>query len=84
MTKEQEEYKQSCDDILISRAKDTSVRVCVSGEDVDGVHMKYSREYLGWNLHCMLFRIRVEKGLNTQQEFDSWLITNPEPKVKFI
>ena len=78
-----EEYKQACDEILLPRAKDTSRKVCVSGEDVDGVHRKYSSEYISWNLHCMLFRVRIEKGLNTQQEFDSWLIDNPEPNVKF-
>ncbi len=71
-----EEVKQ----VLTSRAESKENVVCISGEDIDGVHYKYSSEYLRWNLKSMW----VKKTVNlTEDERKQWFIDNPRPVKSF-
>ena len=71
-----EEVKQ----VLTSRAEFKESAICISGEDIDGVHYKYSSEYLRWNLKAMW----VKKTVNlTEDERKQWFIDNPRPVKSF-
>ena len=74
------EHKQACDDVLLSRAENTKGSVCVSGEDVDGVHRKYSSEYLKW--HLMYLHTKVAHCYTEEQRLQ-WFIENPAPTNKY-
>ena len=67
-------------EVLTSRAKDKHNSVCISGEDVDGVHKKYSSEYLKWNMMYMLSRVSIHM---TDEQRNEWVKNNPPPKEKF-
>lgn len=71
-------------DVLISRAQqigDPSQLICISGEDVDGVHMRYTTEYFRWKFKARWIEVAVCK---TEEQRKQWFIDNPEPEVKFV
>lgn len=67
-------------DILISRAEAKHNSVCISGEDIDGVHQQYTSEYLKWNLKRKWVSVTIHL---TDDEREQWVIDNPEPINRF-
>jgi hypothetical protein len=67
-------------DVLTSRAKTKHNSVCISGEDVDGVHYRYASEYMDWNLHAKWVKVTIHL---TDDEREQWFIDNPAPENKF-
>ena len=65
---------------LISRAETKHNSVCISGEDIDGVHRQYTFEYIGWALKRKWVAVTVHL---TDDERKQWVIDNPEPVNKF-
>lgn len=76
----EEEYKQACDNVLLSRAKDNTGKVCVSGEIINGEFKKYSSEYIKWNLRAMRARVTVHLS---DEEREKWFSDNLPPENKF-
>ena len=72
--------KQEVKDVLLSRGKSKDKSVCVSGEDIDGVHHRYTSEYLRWNLEAMWAKVA---HCLSDGERKQWFIDNPAPENKF-
>lgn len=66
--------------VLTSRAKTKHNSVCISGEDVDGIHYQYSSEYLRYNLKSKWVEVTIHL---TDDERRQWFIDNPPPENKF-
>jgi hypothetical protein len=66
--------------ILLARGNSPEKNICISGEDVNGVHCRYSREYMRWNLHSLAASVSVHLS-DTQRE--AWFVSNPAPLNKF-
>lgn len=82
MTNQSDEFfqNQEVKDVLLSRSKSKDKSVCVSGEDIDGVHYKYTSEYMRWNLRAM--HVKVAHCLS-EEERKQWFADNPPPENKF-
>lgn len=72
--------KQEVKDILLSRCKTPHKATCVSGEDVNGVHYRYTSEYMDWNLHAKWVKVTIHL---TDDERKQWFIDNSPPENKF-
>lgn len=70
----------SVEDILIQRSESVGNSVCVSGEDIDGVHYQYTSEYLRYNLKSKWVKVTVHL---TDEERKQWFIDNKPPENKF-
>ncbi len=83
-SKESDEFfkKQEVKDLLLSRGKNKNKdkSICVSGEDIDGVHYRYTYEYGEWNIMAMW--VNVTHSLSNEDR-KQWFIDNPSPENKF-
>ncbi|CAM0108097.1 hypothetical protein VPH166E361_0080 [Vibrio phage 166E36-1] len=67
-------------DVLLSRGKSKDKSVCVSGEDIDGIHYRYTSEYMYWNFMQLCTKVSIHL---TEEERKQWFIDNPPPENKF-
>lgn len=71
---------QEVKDVLLSRGKSKANATCVSGEDIDGVHHRYTSEYVHWNVMTMWAKVA---HCLSDEERRQWFTDNPEPANKF-
>ena len=81
-SKESDEFfkKQEVKDLLISRGKNKDKSICVSGEDIDGVHYRYTYEYGEWNMMAIWAKVTIHLS---DEERKQWFVDNPPPDNKF-